>query len=67
MTTSSHTPVVVQARVHPRRRHRSMSDVAEENEKPVDCSFSAPMEKSEVRRRFVGIYEQAYRIAYRSE
>jgi len=66
MNTQSLTPVVGLTRVHPRRRRRTVtSDVAEVVDMPV--VFSAPLEDSEVRRRFVDIYEQASRIAFRSE
>lgn len=66
MDTSSLTPVAVQARVHPRRRHCSAANsAAAVVEKPV--AQPTHSEPSEVRRRFVDIYEQASRIAYRSE
>ncbi|WP_309386311.1 hypothetical protein [Cerasicoccus frondis] len=68
MNTTSLTPPVAQARVHPRRKRPiGATDSAEVAVKPVYNSFHAPLEKSEVRRRFAGIYEQAFRIVYRGE
>ncbi|MEO0796584.1 MAG: hypothetical protein AAFX93_15545 [Verrucomicrobiota bacterium] len=56
------------ARVYPRRRHRFANCVSSDvDDQSVKLVFSAPLERSEVRRRFAGIYEQAYRIAYRDE